>query len=291
MHAASATRRFLLENLDIRGQVVRLAGAWQAIAARRDYAPAVRTLLGEFTAVGVMVGAGLKHPGRALLQVSGPGPIRLLVADCTDQLAVRAMIRMRDEPADPARYTLPALIGESRLALTIENATTGQMHQSIVPVEGLTVAEAFEQYFDRSEQVPTHLWISSAATSVTALILQKMPRADERDPQGWARVQRLAATGFARLADDVAARASPSPDPQADLLATLFPDDDIRLYESREVRDGCARNEEKVVAMLKSLGREEVEAALAEQGEIVVHDEICNQEYRFGPAEVSALLD
>ena len=35
-----------------------------------------------------MVGAGLKHPGRALLQVSGPGPIRILVADCTDGVAL-----------------------------------------------------------------------------------------------------------------------------------------------------------------------------------------------------------
>jgi len=80
-------------------------------------------------------------------------------------------------------------------------------------------------------------------------------------------------------------------EPGSGLLTALFPDEDIRLYEAREVRDGCLRNAEKVVAMLRSLGREEVEATIAEQGEIVVHDEICNHEYRFGPAEVSDLLD
>ena len=47
MNIGSVTRRFLLENLDIRGQVVCLTDVWQAIAARRDYAPAVRTLLGN----------------------------------------------------------------------------------------------------------------------------------------------------------------------------------------------------------------------------------------------------
>jgi molecular chaperone Hsp33 len=232
-----------------------------------------------------MVGAGLKHPGRALLQVSGPGPIRMLVADCTDELALRGMIRM-DDSADPGHASLPGLIGESRLALTIENSATGQMYQSIVPVEGITVSEVFEQYLDRSEQVPTHLWIDSSAERVTALILQKLPGADERDPDGWARVQLQAAAGFRNASSwrhsGLGADSS--------LVPLLFPGEDIRLYEPREVKDGCVRSKEKVIAMLKSLGREEVDATIAEQGEVVVNDEICNQEYRFGQAEVSAIL-
>ena len=285
MSVPSFTRRFLLENLDIRGQVVCLTDVWQAIAARRDYAPAVRTLLGEFAAVSVMVGAGLKHPGRALLQVSGPGPIRMLVADCTDELALRGMIRM-DAAAEPGQASLPGLIGESRLALTIENSATGQMYQSIVPVEGITVAEVFEQYLDRSEQVPTHLWIDSSAERVTALILQKLPGADERDPDGWARVQLQAAAGFR----NAASWRHSGPGAESSLVPLLFPGEDIRLYEPREVKDGCVRSKEKVIAMLKSLGREEVDATIAEQGEVVVNDEICNQEYRFGPEEVSAIL-
>jgi len=284
MDTSSWTRRFLLENLDIRGQVVHLADAWRTIAARRDYAPVVRVLLGEFAAISVMIGAGLKHPGRSLLQVSGPGPISLMVADCTSELALRGMVRLAPETVAVSGATLPELMGDSRLALTIENATTGQMYQSIVPVEGATVAEVFEQYLDRSEQVPTHLWIDSGAECVTALILQKMPRADERDAGGWARVQLQAATRFS-------SPLAPGPGATEGLVASLFPSDDIRLYEPRVVRDGCVRNEKKVVAMLKSLGREELEATLAEHGEVVVHDEICNHEYRFGPAQVSAMLD
>jgi molecular chaperone Hsp33 len=57
------------------------------------------------------------------------------------------------------------------------------------------------------------------------------------------------------------------------------------------VKDGCGRSEEKVVAMLKGLGRTEVEAALAEQGVMKVHDEICNQEYRFTPADVARIFE
>lgn len=278
---ADLTQRFLLENLDIRGQMVRLGPLWRTILGRRPCPEAIRPLLGEFAALGVLIGAGLKHPGRAVLQVMGHGPVAMAVADCTRELALRAMVRLDPgfEPRGPA--PVPALFGDGRLALTLENAETARHFQSIVPLEGATLAECFERYFDRSEQVPTHLWVHATAENVGALILQKLPKADERDPGGWARIQQLAAKG------DPAWLADLDPGP---LVARLFPEDDIRLFEPLAVADGCGRSEDKVVSMLRGLGREEVEATLAEHGVVVVRDEICNQEYRFAAPDVARIF-
>ena len=46
-HPSDLTDRFLLENLDIRGQVVRLGPLWRAILSRREYPESFRQLLGE----------------------------------------------------------------------------------------------------------------------------------------------------------------------------------------------------------------------------------------------------
>ena len=124
--------------------------------------------------------------------------------------------------------------------------------------------------------------------SVGALILQKLPKADERDPNGWARVQQQAAQG-ARFALGSGAGVEGFDVPA--FLTGLFPHDDVRLFKPHPAKDGCGRSEEKVVAMLKGLGRTEVEAALAEQGVMKVHDEICNQEYRFTPADVARIFE
>ncbi|MCW5593898.1 MAG: Hsp33 family molecular chaperone HslO [Burkholderiales bacterium] len=279
---ADLTQRFLLENLDIRGQVVRLGPLWRTILGRRDYPEAIRPLLADFAAIGVLIGAGLKHPGRAVLQVMGHGPVQMAVADCSRELALRAMVRL-GEGYDAARHaTLPQLFADGRLALTLENAATARQFQSIVPLEGATLAECFERYFDVSEQVPTHLWVHATDREVGALILQKLPRADERDPNGWARIQHLAATADPSL---------PGLMETGPLLAHLFPEDDVRLYEPQAVTDGCGRSEEKVVAMLRGLGRAEVEATLAEHGVVAVRDEICNQDYRFTPADVARIFE
>jgi molecular chaperone Hsp33 len=299
IHPTDLTDRFLLENLDIRGQVVRLGPLWRAILSRREYPEGFRQLLGEFAAIAVLLGSGLKHPGRVVLQVMGQGPVSLAVADCTQDLALRAMLKSDPNTAlapSPSHLgggrgdalTIDDYFPTGRLVLTIENTQTGRHFQSVVPLEGTTLAECFERYFDRSEQVPTHLWVRVTEGSVGALILQKLPKADERDPSGWARVQQQAAQG-AHLSLERGAGIEGFN--VSALLTDLFPHDDVRLFKPHPVKDGCGRSEEKVVAMLKGLGRTEVEAALAEQGVMKVHDEICNQEYRFTPADVARIFE
>jgi len=289
---ADLTQRFILENLDIRGQVVRLGPAWQALLARRDYPEELRQLLGEFATLAVLIATGLKHPGRAVLQVIGHGPISMAVADCTHELGLRAMLRPDGRfplaaggAAEGAGRTIHDYFPTGRLVLTIENASTARHFQSVVPLEGATLAECFERYFDRSEQVPTHLWVHATQAGAGALILQKLPKADERDPSGWARIQQLAA----RKAP-VSLGSGAGEDSIAGLLTALFPEDDVRLFQAQPVRDGCTRSEEKVITMLRGLGREEVEATLAESGVVKVHDELCNQEYTFTAADVARIF-
>ena len=57
-------RRFLFEELDIRGAVVRLDAIWTQLLARRDYPPRVVQLLGEMSATTVLLADNLKQPGR-----------------------------------------------------------------------------------------------------------------------------------------------------------------------------------------------------------------------------------
>ena len=272
------SRRFTLENLDIRGQVVRLSDAWRMLLAARNYPPHVVSYLGEMACVSVLIGAGLKHAGRATLQIQGGAIAKLAVVDCTASLGIRGMASF-DESQDAA--TFADWVSGGRVALSVAHAETGQVYQSIVPVSGLSVAECFEHYFDQSEQLPTHLWLAANADGAGALLLQKLPKADSRDPDGWARVEQLAASVKADELINLNAEV---------LLQRLFAEEDVRLYEAKQVFCDCKRDEHKVKNMLRSLGRREVDSMLAEQGEIVVKDDMCNEEYRFDQPAVEAIF-
>lgn len=270
--------RFILEELDIRGAVVHLGTAWRAMQAGRNYADATRTLLGEMTAVTTLIGSNLKAPGRISFQVQGHGEIRLMLVDCDEQLRLRGIARA---PSDLVAAPMSQLFGDGKLMLTLHaNAANEQPYQSFVPLEGETLAAIFENYLALSEQTPSRLWLSADAAYACGLFLQKLPNADRRDADGWNRVQMLADTVTpAELTL-----------PAETLLGRIFPEEDVRLFAPREAAYYCPRDEEKVIEMLRSLGREELKSIIAERGEILIQDEICNHEYRFGPELIEQLF-
>ena len=287
---ANYSRRFTLDNLDIRGQVVRLTDVWRDMHDARQYPGNIRQFLGELACVAVLIGAGLKRPGRAALQIQRTrdesaagietfaGPLAVL--DCTEALALRGMCaNLSDSKRQSATFS--EWVEDCTLAMTLTYAGTSQIYQSIVPVSGLSVAECFEHYFDLSEQLPTHLWLAASETGAGALLLQKLPNADQKDADGWARVEQLAAS----VSDQELTTL-----PAEQLLARLFSEEDVRVYEAKAVSYACKRDVQKVETMLRSLGREEVEATLGELGIVEVKDDICNQVYRFDAEAVKRLF-
>ena len=293
--ANSFSRRFTLENLDIRGQVVRLDDAWRGLMQGRDYPPDVTRYFGELATIAVLVGSGLKHPGRITLQIQSgtekngdttanllaKRAARLVVIDCSHTLGLRGMASAATDEGRAQYGQFSDWVGEATLAMTVVNSDSTQMYQSLVPVSGFTVAECFEHYFDQSEQLPTHLWLAATPQGAGALMLQKLPGADTRDRDGWARVEMLASS--VTDAELIAA-------PVEVLLQRLFANEDVRLYAPNPVHSDCARDEEKVRAVLRGLGRAELETTLAEYGEVIVKDDMANQEYRFDAGAIAALF-
>jgi molecular chaperone Hsp33 len=265
--------RFLLEDLDIRGAIVHLGAAWRAMQTGRSYAESTRALLGEMTAVTALIGSNLKTPGRISFQVQGNGAIQLMVVDCDEQLRLRGMARVAKNAAEMTTAPLDVLLGDGQLALTLHaNTSNERPYQSFVPLEGGTVAKIFENYLALSEQTASRLWLMADAAYACGLFLQKLPGANIKDADGWNRVQVLADTITpAELTL-----------PAETLLGRLFPEENVRLFAPREASYHCPRDDEKVLAMLRSLGRVELESIIRERGEILIQDEICNHEYRFG---------
>jgi molecular chaperone Hsp33 len=276
-----AVHRFLLEDLDIRGALVQLGPSWAAMNSRRNYAAPVRELLGEMAAVTALIGSNLKAAGRLSFQLQGNGPVSMLVMDCNEQLHLRGMAKSElsaDADANIAR--VGDLLGDGRLVLTLQPKTAQTPYQSVVPLVGDTLAAIFEHYLTQSEQQPARLWLAATADTACGLFLQKLPNADVLDPDGWNRIEQLAATVHR---DELAL-------PPATLLTRLFSAENVRLFEPRQASWHCPRDEEKVRNMLLSLGREEVESMLADAEIIAIEDEICGHEYRFGAEIIDELF-
>ena len=272
-------QRFLFEDLEIRGRLVCLTGAWRRMLEHRGYPEEIVALLGHTTALNVLLAANQKDAGRVTLQVQGSGPVRLLVADCTAGLRIRGMAHFEKNHLQAEKER--SLLGDGRLSVIVEDLKSGQLYQSLVPLEGDTLQEIFEHYLAQSEQVEAFLRLRADGGALCGLLLEKLPGADQRDADGWDRVRHLAAT----LSLDETRDAQPY-----DLLTRLFPEELMRVFRLRAVEYHCPYDEDKVKDMLRTLGREEVESILARQGEVVIRNEMCNHEYRFDARAIAQLF-
>lgn len=277
--STSYVQRFLLDELDIRGAIVQLDEVWQALLENRDYPAVVRDLLGEMCAVACVIGGNLKQPGRLTIQLQGHGPVSLLVVDIAETLNLRGYAKASADVA--GKLGITDLVGDGQLLLSLDMPELRQPYQSYVPIEGNTIGEVFEHYLTQSEQQPATLHTACSGTKSACLFLQKLPDADKKDPDGWDRITRLAST---LQADELLELA-----PEA-ILTRLFHQETVRLFDAREVTHHWPLDWAKVHGMLRTLGRAELEAVIAEHGEILIHDDLSNHEYRLTADDLAAVF-
>lgn len=273
--------RFLLPQAGVRGVLVHLDASWRELLSHQHYPPAAAELLGQACTAAVLFTGHTKVDGRLSVQLRSNGPLRALFAECTATGQLRGIAQLqegRDAPRD-----LASLDEDALLAITIENPGLDprepQRYQSLVSLSSPTLAEAFEDYFRQSEQLPTRLLLASDSQRAAGLMLQKLP-GDEGDADGWNRAGAL----FDTLGEEELLATEPH-----QLLHRLFHEEAPQLMAERGLHFGCSCSRERVAAMLQSLGVEEATAALAD-GVAEVRCEFCGQKYQFDTNQIGELF-
>lgn len=298
-------RTLLFTEQPARAQLLNLRASWQRIIAGHPYPPPVLQTLGELVAASALLSASLKFNGSLILQIKGDGPIRLMVAECSSELGIRATA-MFDPQADWAYYPCfrqqVNANGQGRFVMILDpkDRLPGQHpYQGIIALEGDTLASTIENYMLQSEQLQTRLWLGCNADMACGLLLQQMPddgghtlqvapldaaQAAEAlsDPlENWTRLTTLAETLKTEelLAVDTAT-----------LARRLFWQEAHNTLTVRHPVFRCTCSREKVGRMLRSLGEAEVNDALAEQGKLEISCDYCNTGYAFDAVDCKALF-
>lgn len=282
----------MLDGTAVRGEITSLDDCWREIVSRQDLPRVALDTLGELAAAAVLLGATLKFDGSLILQIHGDGPIALMVVDYQSDGRLRATVKVREGASIAPDATLEQLVNQSgsgRFAVTLDpkiRNESRQPWQGIVPFEGSTVAEVLEHYMQRSEQLPTRLWLAADSERACGLLLQQLPTEGGRsaaptDPDAWNRMEILAGT---------LSRAELLSLHSEGLLSRLFWDEPLRAFEPRKLHFGCGCTRAKVAGMLKMLGATEVADILSERDPVEVRCDFCNQAYRFDAVDCAALF-
>ncbi len=269
-------RRFLFEELGIRGEWVKLTQSWQTAKMHQQGPENAQLQLGQALAAVSMLAATIKFNGSIILQAQGDGAFKTLVAQSTHDQKLRGLIRSHDFVPTGS---LETMFGTGRLVLTIE-PNNAQPYQGIVGLEGDNLATALQSYFQQSEQLNTRLWLFANETQAVGLLLQELP-SKNTDENEWERIE--------ILADTITEQELLSWDCEQ-LLFNLFNEDEIRIFDAEPVKFECSCSRPRIERTLRALGKEELESILEEQGSIEVGCEFCGEHYAFDKVDVITLL-
>lgn len=270
-------QRFYFESLGIRGEIVRLNESWKQTQGVTHYPAPIAALLGESLCASVLLSGTIKFQGALILQIQSAGPVKTIVAQTTHQRTIRGLAHWMP---DLTSHSFQELLPAGRLVITIQNQNH-EPYQGIVAVDGHSVADTLEGYFQQSEQLPTRLWLDADNDVATGIFLQILPE-KERMEDDWNRILHLT---------DTLTREELRELPSEELLYRLYHEEDLRIIEPEPVLFRCSCNRERIETVLLTLGPNEIEDILNREGAIEVHCDFCNRLYRFDKVDIGALCN
>jgi len=280
---------FTIPGRHARGRLARLGPMLDIILGAHGYPPAMEKLLGEALTLAALLGSTLKHDeGQLTLQAQAEGgAVELMVADYKGG-EMRGYIRhdsdrLAEMPADPSLF---ALFGKGYLAITFDQAVTGERYQGIVPLEGGSLAEAAESYFSQSEQLPSLVRLASRRLPdgrhvAGGMLIQHLPEGEEGrdrihtrlDHPEWDHVRALGQTlGADELVDPGLKLET--------LLWRLFnEEDEVRTMAAVPLARGCRCDPDHIRGVIARFPDEERAEMADDRGEIHVDCEFCARRF------------
>jgi molecular chaperone Hsp33 len=286
---------FHLPRRPVRGRLVRLGPLAEALLRRHQHPPSVSALVGQAMALVAALATALKFTGSFSLQIKGDGPVRMLLADCTDGGALRGYAsvsaeRMASLLAATPEPNAAQMLGEGFLAFTVDQGPDMDRHQGVVSLTGDGLEGMALHYFDASEQTPCFLRLACAETEngwrASALILERVAGSGgigaefdaTAQDESWGTALILAGTVKDReLLDDTL--------PAERLLYNLFSSEGVAADRPRPLNYGCRCSRSRLADLLGTFGADDIDH-METGGAITMTCEFCNLDFKFSRADI-----
>ena len=254
--------------------------------------PVATAALGRTLAAASMMGNALKDPKASLtLQIKGGGPLGTVLAVSDSEGNVRGYVQDPhvDIPLRPdGKLDVGGAVGFDGNLVVIKDLGMKEPYVGSVALLGGEIAEDLAAYFVESEQIPTACALGvlvnrdQSVKVAGGYIIQLLPGASEDII--------TMVEGGVLAAGPVTALLEQNDDPEA-LLRTVLSDFDVEILETTPIEYRCYCSRERVERALISLGREELEGILAEQGGCELTCQFCDTIHTFTGEQLQQLID
>ncbi|HJB76936.1 Hsp33 family molecular chaperone HslO [Oscillibacter valericigenes] len=253
--------------------------------------PVATAALGRALAAASMMGNALKEDGASVtLQIKGGGPLGTLLAVSDNQGNVRGTVDdpQVDLPLRPdGKLDVGAAVGQDGTLTVIRDLNMKEPYVGSVGLLGGEIAEDLAAYFVESEQIPTACGLGvlvdrdQSVLAAGGYLIQLLPGAGE-DTIAKVEGSLMAAGAVTGLLRD-------DPDPEA-MLRRALSDFDLEILEKSPIEYRCYCSRERMERALISLGAEELQSMIDEQGSADLTCRFCDNVQHFSREDLEAMV-
>ncbi|MEO5857690.1 MAG: Hsp33 family molecular chaperone HslO [Pyrinomonadaceae bacterium] len=262
---------------------------------RHQTSPTVSAALGRTMTGALMMASTLKEIDRLTVKIEGDGPVGGITAESNGNGGVRGFVKnpvAELPPKENGKFDVSGIVGQGMFYVIREAGFDigfrPEPYVGSVPIVSGEIAEDLAFYLAKSEQIPSAVMLgvllNNSEPFVAAsggVMIQMMPGANEH---------------LITMIEDTIAHAPhltaiiDSTTKPEDLIKLALGEIDFEILGEKNVAFECTCSFDKAVAMVEALGRDEVAAMLAEQGEAVMNCGFCNETYALSEQDLRKLL-
>lgn len=254
--------------------------------------PTATAALGRTLTISAIIGAGMKNEtDSTTIQFKGDGPLGSIVAVCNNKPEVRGYVV--NPSCDPERKKNKKLdvgtaVGKGFLNV-IRDLGLKEPYAGQVPIVTGEIAEDMTYYFAASEQIPTAIGLGvlvnpdMSVKCAGGFMIQLMPGASDEVAKRLEERMSQIPSVTKMIEDGMSAE---------DIFFYICEGFDM-LMENKSVKPcyKCQCSKERMEKALISIGKEELENLILEQGEAELTCQFCDNKYKFGKNELQNLLN
>ena len=253
--------------------------------------PTATAALGRTLTAAAMMGAGLKGENESItIQFRGNGPIGRIIAVTNEKSEVRGYVEnpFVDIPLNKnGKLDVGGAVGKGQLNV-IRDLGLKEPYVGQVPIVTGEIAEDLTYYYASSEQIPTAIGLGVLVDTDNSVInsggfmLQLMPEADDETAAKLEEKMHTLPPITKMLSDSMSAE---------EILFYITDGFDMLMENAAIVpKYHCPCSVERMEKALISIGREELEKLIEEQGEAELTCQFCDNKYKFSKEELENLL-
>ncbi|USY55231.1 Hsp33 family molecular chaperone HslO [Bacillus sp. 1780r2a1] len=254
-------------------------------AQRRHYTwPTASAALGRTMSAGVMMGAMLKGEQKLTIKVEGGGPIGAILVDSNAKGEVRGYVTNPQTHFDLNKHgklDVARAVGTGGTLSVVKDVGMRDQFNGQVPIVSGELGEDFTYYFVTSEQVPSSVGVGvlvnpdNSILAAGGFIIQLLPGTDEATIS--AIEQRL------ETIEPISKLIQRGLTPE-EILEEVLGKDNLKILETMPVQFKCQCSKERIGNAIISLGKDEIQSMIDEDGKAEAQCHFCNEMYHF-PAE------